>query len=105
MPCPLPPDLQKADRSGRESASFWSHVGKMNVEYCQNPAHNFNLLRFIPSFEPDTHWCRMAGKYLTKSLGSFDEFIGKPELPVKSYSVIKDAFSEPDGQAMRKTPS
>lgn len=74
--------------------SYWSHVGRMNVEYCQNPAHNFHFLPVIHSFEPDTHWCRMAGKYLAKSLSSFDEFIGKPELPVRSYSVIHDALAE-----------
>ncbi len=77
--------------------SYWSHVGRMNVEYCQNPAHNFHLLPVIPSLEPDEHWCRMAGKYLSKTLSAFDDFIGKPELPIKSYAVIHDAFVEPGG--------
>lgn len=79
--------------------SYWSHVGRINIEYCQNPAHNFHLLPVIPSFEPDIHWCRMAGKYFAKTLSSLDEFIGKPELPVKSYSVIHDALSEPDSES------
>lgn len=79
--------------------SYWSHVGRINVEYCQNPAHNYHLLPVIPSFEPDTHWCRMAGKYLAKTLSSFDEFIGQPELPVRSYSVIYDALAEPDSES------
>lgn len=78
--------------------SYWSHVGRINVEHCQNPAHNFHLLPVIHSFEPDTHWCRMAGKYFAKTLSSFDEFIGKPELPVRSYSVIHDALAEPDSE-------
>ncbi|UWM75113.1 DUF5677 domain-containing protein [Rhizobium sp. WSM4643] len=72
--------------------SYWSHVGRINVEYCQNPAHNFHFLPVIPSFKPDAHWCRMAGKYLSKTLNSLDEFIGKPELPIRSYDVIHDAF-------------
>lgn len=75
--------------------SYWSHVGRINVEYCQNPSHNFHLVPVISSFKPDTHWCRMAGKYLSKTLKSFDEFIGKPELPVRSYNVIHDALAEP----------
>ena len=85
--------------------SYWSHVGRINVEYCQNPAHNFHMLPVIPSFEPDTHWCRMAGKYLAKTFSSFDEFIGKPELPVRSYSVIQDALAEPDGENQDETSS
>lgn len=76
--------------------SYWSHVGRINVEYCQNPSHNFHLLPVVSSFEPDTHWCRMAGKYLSKTLGSIDEFVGKPELPVRSYNVIHDALAKPD---------
>lgn len=76
--------------------SYWSHVGRINVEYCQNPAHNFHFLPAIHSFNPDTHWCRMAGKYLSKTFSSLDEFIGKPELPVKSYSVIYDALGSSD---------
>ena len=83
--------------------SYWSHVGRFNVEYCQNPAHNFHLLPVVRSFYPDTHWCRMAGKYLAKTLSSLDEFIGKVELPVKSYSVIHDALSEPDSESQDKT--
>lgn len=79
--------------------SYWSHVGRINIEYCQNPAHNFHLLPVIPSFDPDTHWCRMAGKYLSKTLSSFDDFIGKPELPVRSYNVIHDALAEPDRES------
>lgn len=85
--------------------SYWSHVGRINVEYCQNPAHNFHLLPVILSFEPDTHWCRLAGKYLSKTLSSFDEFIGKPELPVRSYSVIHDALAEPDSRSQDETSS
>lgn len=75
--------------------SHWSHVGRINVEYCHNPTHNFHLLPTIPFLQPDTHWCRMAGKYLAKTLDSFDDFIGKPELPVRSYSVITEALEEP----------
>ena len=41
----------------------------------------------------------MAGKYLSKTLSSFDEFVGKPELPVRSYSVIHDALAEPDSES------
>lgn len=78
--------------------SYWSHVGRVNIEYCKNPAHNFHFLPFIPSFQPDTHWCRMAGKYLAKTFSSFDEFVGKPELPVRSYSVIHDALAEPGSE-------
>ena len=83
--------------------SHWSHVGRINVEYCQNPAHNFHFLPTIPSFEPDTHWCRMAGKHLSKSLSSFDDFIGEPELPVRSYGVIHDALAEPDSESKDNT--
>ncbi|MEL6120466.1 MAG: hypothetical protein AAFR49_12405 [Pseudomonadota bacterium] len=79
--------------------SHWSHVGRMNVEYCQNPSHNYHFLPVIHSFEPDPHWCRMAGKYFAKSLGSFDDFIGKPELPVRSYSVIDEALAEHDSES------
>ncbi len=85
--------------------SYWSHVGRINVEYCQNPAHSFHLLPVISSFEPDTHWCRMAGKYLSKTLRSFDEFVGKPELPVRSYRVIHDALAEPDSESQDASSS
>lgn len=85
--------------------SYWSHVGRLNVEYCQNPTHNFHFLPVIPSLEPDTHWCRMAGKYLAKSLSSFDVFIGRPELPVKSFSVIHDALAEVGGTTMDESSS
>ncbi len=83
--------------------SYWSHVGRINVEYCQNPTHNFHLLPVIRSFDSDMHWCRMAGKYLAKSLSSFDEFIGKPELPVKSYDVLVDALTEPNNYSPNET--
>ena len=76
--------------------SYWSHVGRLNVEYCHNPAHNFHLLPVVRSFGPDQHWCLMAGKYLSKTLSSFDEFIGNPELPLQSYGVIEDAFAQID---------
>lgn len=85
--------------------SYWSHVGRINVECCQNPAHNFHLLPVIPSFEPDPHWCRMAGKYLAKTLSSFDDFVGKPELPIRSYGVIHDALAEPDSENQDETIS
>ena len=84
--------------------SYWSHVGRINVEMCQNPAHNFHFLPVIPSFEPDTHWCRLAGKYLSKTLSSFDDFIGKPELPVRSYSVIHDALKESEVDSQNEGP-
>lgn len=76
--------------------SYWSHVGRMNVEYCKNPAHNFHFLPVIHSLPPDEHWCRMAGKYLAKTFRSFDEFIEKPELPIRSYDVVHDALANPD---------
>ncbi|WP_374765208.1 DUF5677 domain-containing protein [Yunchengibacter salinarum] len=76
--------------------SYWSHVGRLNVEMCQNPTHNYHFLPVISSFESDTHWCRLAGKYFANSLSFFDEFIGKPELPVRSYCVIHDALEVPD---------
>ena len=85
--------------------SYWSHVGRINVEYCQNPAHNFHFLPVVPSLEPDTHWCRMAGKYLAKTLSSFDEFVGKPELPMRSYSVIHDALAEPGSDSQDESSS
>jgi hypothetical protein len=85
--------------------SYWSHVGRINIEYCKNPAHNFHFLPVIPSFQPDTHWCRMAGKYLAKTLRSFDEFVGKPELPVRSYSVIHDALTEPGSENQNESSS
>lgn len=83
--------------------SHWSHVGRMNVEHCQNPTHNFHLLPVIHSFEPDTHWCTMAGKYLAKTLTAYDTFIGQTELPVKSYHVIHDALLKPDSQNQDET--
>ncbi|PWE48233.1 hypothetical protein DEM26_19355 [Thioclava sp. NG1] len=85
--------------------SYWSHVGRINVEFCQNPAHNFHLLPVIPSFQPDTHWCRMAGKYLSKTLSSFDEFVGKPDLPVRSYGVIHDALAGPASESQDESSS
>jgi len=85
--------------------SYWSHVGRINVEYCQNPAHNYHLLPVVPSFEPDTHWCRMAGKYFSKTLRSLDEFIGMSELPVRSYGVIHDALAELDSESQDETSS
>ena len=85
--------------------SYWSHVGRLNVEYCQNPAHNFHLLPVIPSLEPDTHWCRMAGKYFSKTLSSVDEFIGKKDLPFRSYGVIHDALAEPGSEGEDDTSS
>lgn len=85
--------------------SYWSHVGRINIEYCKNPTHNFHFLPVIPSFQPDTHWCRMAGKYFAKTLRSFDEFVGKPELPVRSYSVIHDALAEPGSENQNESSS
>lgn len=85
--------------------SYWPHTGRLNVEYCQNPAHNFHTLPVIPSFEPDTHWCRLAGKYLAKTLSSLDEFLGKPELPVKFYNVIHDALGEADSEVPEENSS
>jgi len=47
----------------------------------------------------------MAGKYLAKTLSSFDGFIGKPELPVRSYSVIHDALATTDSEGHDGTSS
>lgn len=74
--------------------SYWSHVGRINVEFCQNPTHNFHFLPIIPSFAPDTHWCLMAAKYLSKTFRSFDEFIGRPDLPLRSYNSLLDALTD-----------
>ena len=78
--------------------SYWSHTGRINVEHCQNPSHNYHLLPVILSFEPDTHWCRMAAKYLAKSLASFDDFLDTDQLLTKSYGVLHDALSQTDAE-------
>lgn len=72
--------------------SYWPHVGRLNVEYCKNPAHNFHLLPVIRAFEPDTHWCLLASRYLAKTLGALDLFLCRSDLPFSSYAVAKDAL-------------
>jgi len=74
--------------------SHWSHVGRINVEYCQNPAHNFHLLPVVPSFYPDPHWAHLAGKYLGKSLDAFDLFLGRDDLAIHSYPMLCEAFTD-----------
>lgn len=77
--------------------SYWSHVGRINVEYCQNPSHNFHFLPVLPSLEPDTHWCMLAAKYFRKTLSAFDEALQLGELPCESYLVVEDALAERAG--------
>lgn len=74
--------------------SHWSHVGRLNVEACQNPSHAHHFLPAIHTVTPDTHWCNLAAKYLAKSLDAFDEFIGRDDLAVESYSVARDAINQ-----------
>lgn len=74
--------------------SYWSHVGRINVEYCENPSHNFHFLPILPSLEADTHWCMLAAKYLRKTLSAFDDALQLGELPCESFLVVVDAFSE-----------
>jgi hypothetical protein len=73
--------------------SYWSHVGRINVEYCMNPAHNMHFLPTIPQFTSDPHWCRMAAKYLNKTLDAFDTFIGRDDLPSEAYNEALGAFT------------
>ena len=74
--------------------SYWSHVGRINLEYCQNPAHGFHLLPVIANLKSDTHWCKLAVEYFSKSLNALDEFLGKADLPYHAYAVAMDAFKK-----------
>lgn len=72
--------------------SYWSHVGRINSEMCENPAHHFHFLPVIPSFAPDFHWCHLAGKYLAKTFSSYDDFLGKNDLGLRSYGIIQSVL-------------
>lgn len=85
--------------------SHWSHVGRINVEMCQNPTHNSHLLPIIPQLESDTHWCRMAGKYLAKSISAIDEYLNISNTPIQSYDVILDALYGEEDSAPDESPT
>jgi len=74
--------------------SHLSHVGRLNVEPCQNPSHGYHFLPAIFTVQPDTHWCYLASKYLAKSLSAFDAYLGIEDLEVKSFSVAMHAIEQ-----------
>lgn len=53
--------------------STWHHIGKFNVNFCQNPLHKFHKVPFDPRLEPDTHYLYLAGKYIQKSFNEYDQ--------------------------------
>ena len=48
----------------------------------------------IGSNEPDAHWLFLAGKYLSKSFGHFDETIGRADLPHDALDFFRRATDD-----------
>jgi len=74
--------------------SNWSHVSMFNTVFCQNPAHRGHRAPAIGSNEPDAHWLFLAGKYLSKSFGHFDETIGRADLPHDALDFFRRATDD-----------
>lgn len=56
--------------------NMWQHVGRFNLEVCDNPLHKYHRVPVMPVFEPDLDWVRQAAKHLTRSFEAVDEKYG-----------------------------
>ena len=52
--------------------STWRHIGKFNVDFCQNALHKNHKIPTDPIFEPDVHYFYLAGKYIQKTFQEYD---------------------------------
>lgn len=74
--------------------SNWSHVSMFNTVFCQNPAHRGHRAPAMAPNDPDAHWLFLAGKYLSKSFGHFDETIGRADLPHDAFDYFGRATDD-----------
>jgi hypothetical protein len=56
--------------------SNWAHVSMFNTTHCQNPAHRGHIGAAIAQIPIDLNWLYLASKYLSKTLGHFDDVYG-----------------------------
>ncbi len=68
--------------------SNWAHVSAFNAVHCQNPAHRWHRAPAIAPTNPDPHWLFLATKYLSKTLGHFDDVNGFIDMPHRAFDVI-----------------
>lgn len=62
--------------------STWDHIGKHNVEYCENIMHKFHRLPVVPQDDPEVDYLYRAAKYLNMTFLAVDEhFEIKPVTP------------------------
>lgn len=70
--------------------SNWAHISMFNAVYCQNPAHRWHRAPAIAPIEPDPHWLFLATKYLSKTLGHFDDVNGLIDMPHNAFDFVEE---------------
>lgn len=73
--------------------SNWAHVSMFNTIHCQNPAHRWHRGAAIAPVTVDLNWLYLASKYLSKTLGHFDEVYGL-DLPHAAFDLVVAHLSE-----------
>lgn len=80
--------------------SNWAHVSMFNTVHCQNPAHRWHRTAAIAPVSADLNWLYLASKYLSKTLGQFDNVYGL-NLPHAAFDLIAAQLSGTVEQAER----
>lgn len=57
-------------------------------------AHRGHRAPAIVPSEPDMHWLFLAGKYLRKSFGHFDDMVGLADLPHDAFNYFSQASDD-----------
>mgnify|MGYP007130766864 CR=1 FL=1 len=56
--------------------NMWSHIGRFNLERCQNPLHRYHMIPVDRLIAPDIDFVYRAAKYVEKSFRLFENKIG-----------------------------
>jgi hypothetical protein len=77
--------------------SMWHHIARYDLRECGNPLHRHHRRPTSEAFAPDFHYLRLAAKYWSKTLGTFDRTNGLVIPGRSSYETLIDAVT--DGSA------
>lgn len=56
--------------------SMWQHIARHNLRQCRNPLHRYHYVPAACDAPLDSRYAYLAGKYLQKSLSTFDNAVG-----------------------------
>lgn len=79
--------------------SMWHHIARFDLVECSNPLHRYHRVPLRRDFTIDLNYLYLAGKYLHKSLKTFDNEFGLNTTSPTTFFVLCDAINDLSGQA------